>query len=558
MPQDAFHLRRMADELNTFLSGGKINRVSQIDKDELHFIIYTGFSTVKLVLSTNASNARVCLSAVEKEPLAVPPNFCMLLRKHLLGAKILSVKQCGFERILELRFHCVSDFSNCERSLYCELMGKYSNLVLVENGVILGALKTTSLEENVQRILFSGAKYAFPKPQEKASPFDETFQEVAEKFEEKRTQGESEEELAFYLFDKIAGIALPTAREVVKRLNGVPVYEFLPKFIENEPICACVVGEEGRETDFFAFPVENGRKTPSLNKAEDVFYTGREEKKSFDGLKRKLDSAVRAAKKKQAKKLAQTLEKLAEAESADEDKLKGELLTANLYKIERGQEEIVLDNWYDGGKLKIRLDATLSPAKNAQKYYKAYAKKKRAKEALAPRKEEEERELDYLDTVSFSIENASSKTDLKEIEEELILAGLLKEQKQKQKKKETPVPFREFLFDGFTVFVGRNNLQNERLLKSAKGEDIWLHTQKYHSSFVVVKTDGKKASEKALLYAAEVCAYYSGGRNGDKISVDYCERKFVKKPPKAKTGFVIYSEYKTLLVTPNAHACEEQ
>ena len=172
MPQDAFHIRRSAAELDALLKGGKINRVSQADKDEVTFIIYTGKTTVKLVLSTNASNARVCLSLTEKEPAPVAPNFCMLLRKHLLGAEILSVSQYAFERIVEIRLHCTTDFSECERVLHCEIMGKYSNLILTEKGVILGALKTSSLEDNARRVLLAGAKYAYPEPQDKLSPFD--------------------------------------------------------------------------------------------------------------------------------------------------------------------------------------------------------------------------------------------------------------------------------------------------------------------------------------------------------------------------------------------------
>ena len=172
MPQDAFHIRRSAAELDSLLKGGKINRISQADKDEVTFIIYTGKTTVKLVLNTNASNARVCLTREEKEPAPVAPNFCMLLRKHLLGAEILSVSQVDFERIVELRLHCTTDFSECERVLVCELMGKYSNLILTEKGIILGALKTSSLEAGAKRVLLSGAKYLYPEPQEKLSPFD--------------------------------------------------------------------------------------------------------------------------------------------------------------------------------------------------------------------------------------------------------------------------------------------------------------------------------------------------------------------------------------------------
>ena len=224
-----------AAELDALLKGGKINRVSQADKDEVTFIIYTGKTTVKLVLSTNASNARVCLSLTEKEPAPVAPNFCMLLRKHLLGAEILSVSQYAFERIVEIRMHCTTDFSECERVLHCEIMGKYSNLILTERGVILGALKTSSLEDNARRVLLAGAKYAYPEPQDKLSPFDgEGLKERTESFLSLRSEGASDEELARFLFENVAGLALPTARELLRfRPRETPVWKFVGEFCEN-------------------------------------------------------------------------------------------------------------------------------------------------------------------------------------------------------------------------------------------------------------------------------------------------------------------------------------
>ena len=219
--------------------------------------------------------------------------------------------------------------------------------------------------------------------------------------------------------------------------------------------------------------------------------------------------------------------------------------------------EIELDNWYseDGGKVKIALDATLPPSKNAQRYFKTYNKHKRAKEFLTPMLKAEETEIDYTDSVASAIANAETPLDLKEIETELTEMGLLKMQKERAggKKKETVVPFREYEFEGVKIYAGRNNLQNDRLLRLAAPDDIWLHTQKYHSSHVIIALEGRQVFDELLLYAAEICAYYSDGKDGDKIPVDYCKRKFVKKPNKSKAGFVIYTDYKTVLVKPNAH-----
>ncbi|MBQ8295802.1 MAG: NFACT family protein [Clostridia bacterium] len=569
MPQDAFHIRRLAEELHRLLCHGKINRISQANKDELTFIIYTGKSTVKLILSTNASNARVCLSETEKDPAPVAPNFCMLLRKHLLGAEILAIRQYDFERIIEIDLHCVTDFSESVRTLHCELMGKYSNLVLTEKGVIVGALKTSALEDNSRRVLLAGAKYLYPAPQDKLTVTDRAgLRSRLQTFLSLRTENVDEETLSFFLFENVAGLALPTAREIVRRVvetagsvhavltsaTPLPLWDFVDDFFQNEPCRPCLKMKGKTAEDFFAFPVENGVEMPSLCKAEDEFYTGKETKKGFEDKKRKLENTARGLKKKQAKKLQDTLERLKESEKADDYRVKGELLTANLYRIEKGATMVELENWYslNGETIKIALDATLPPSKNAQRYFKTYNKHKRAKEILTPILKKEEEEIEYTDSVIATISLADSIDDLKEIETELIEMGLLRAPKERVggKKKELAVPFREYSHGGMRILAGRNNLQNDRLLRQASPDDVWLHTQKYHSSHVIIATEGKSVSEETLLFAAELCAYYSDGRDGDKIPVDYCLRKHVKKPSKSKAGFVIYTDYKTLLVTP--------
>lgn len=551
MPQDAFHIRRLANELNGLLSQGKINRISQVSKDELTFIIYTGKSTVKLIISTNATTARVCISSTEKEPLAVAPNFCMLLRKHLQNAEILSVSQHEEERIIKIEVYCTSDFSSTKRELIIELMGKYSNVVLCENGVILGALKTSALLGENARPLFAGAKYTYPAPQDKINPLDgagmrSLFENYLALHENPDT-----ESVAKCLFENVAGFALPTAREIVKRADK-PLWEFIPAFFANEKIDAHVTS-----SDFFAFPVFGGEKTPSLCKAEDTFFSKKEGKKSFDDKRKKLESAIGGYRKKSGKRLQDICERLALSEKAEENRIKGELLTANLYRLEKGARFIELENWYDeqGGTIKISLDERLSPAQNAQKYFKAYTKQKRAKEILLPMKEKEEAEIEYANTVLSAIRLADTEEDFKEIETELISLGVVRAPVKRigAKKKETEIPFREFTFDGTLILAGRNNIQNDRLLKLASGDDIWLHTQKYHSSHVIIRAQGEQVSDELIKFGAEICAYFSDGREGDKIPVDYCKRKYVKKPSKSKAGFVTYTNYKTILVTPKKH-----
>ena len=252
-----------------------------------------------------------------------------------------------------------------------------------------------------------------------------------------------------------------------------------------------------------------------------------------------------------------TLERLDACSDMEKERVKGELLTANLWRIEKGMKELEAENWYspDGGTIKIALDERLSPSQNAQRYFKAYQKQKRTLDALLPRRKTEEEEISYSESVLSSLAAAETQDDLKETETELVSLGLVKPQKERvgAKKKETVVPFREYEYMGFRIFGGRNTLQTDRLLKSCSPSDIWLHAQKYHSSHVIVAAEGKKVPEEVLLFAAEICAYYSDGRSGGKVPVDYCERKHVKKPPKSKAGFVVYDNYKTLLGEPNKH-----
>ena len=366
------------------------------------------------------------------------------------------------------------------------------------------------------------------------------------------------DEFARFLFENVAGFAYPTLRELVRIL---PIDGFANELLtafETLPINACVSYVNGAPSDYFAFPVSNGKQMPSLCRAEDEFYTTREQKKGFEDKKRKLASATRGLKKKQEKKVADTLERLRESESAEMNKVKGELITANLYRLQKGMKECQLENWYDPEykPIKITLDELLSPQKNAERYFKIYNKQKRAKEILTPMLEKERAELAYTDSVLSSITLAEEIGDLKEIQSELIELGLLRAPKERAgaKRKEVETPFREYLYRDFRILAGRNNLQNDRLVRSASPNDLWLHTQKYHSSHVIVVTDGRKVTDDVLLFAAEVCAYYSDGREGGKIPVDYCLKKYVKKPSKSKAGFVVYTDYETVLVTPNSHA----
>ncbi len=543
MPQDAFTLRHVARELSRSLVGGKINRINQPEKEELSLLIYTGKRTVKLNLNVNAGDCGVYFTETDKENPLTAPNFCMLLRKHLQNAEILSVEQINFERIIAFTLKCTSDFSSCERVLYAEIMGKYSNLVLTEKGVILGALKTTFIEENCKRLLVTGAKYTLPAPQDKVNPTDKPALAALLANAPSLTPK--------FLFENVAGIAPSTAEWLLSGAGGT-VADHVHGCLFCEDNFPCVLERKGVPVDFYAYRVEGAIPFPTLSEAQCYFYTKRLGKKRAEILCKRLESGVKTAKKKQEKRLAQILEIYRECEEMEQNRIKGELLTANLYRLSRGMAGCELENYYDerGGKIKIALDVTLTPSQNAQRYYKKYQKQKRTIDALAPQEKEVRAELDYLERLLTAISTANGEEDLRAVEEELLAANLLKTPPTRTKKKKVEIPFRTYEKDGFTILAGRNNLQNDRLVRQSSPDDLWLHAQKYHSSHVVIQSKGKTVPDGVLLFAASVCARYSDGKSGNKIPVDYCQVKYVKKPSGAKAGFVIYNDYQTVLVDP--------
>ncbi len=545
MPQDTFTLRLIAKELDETLRGGRINRVNQPEKEELALIVYTGKRTVKLTLNANASDCGVYFTEDERENPLVAPNFCMLLRKHLTGAEILGVNLDGFERILVIRVKCFSDFSETERELRAEIMGKYSNIILTEKGTVLGALKTTMLDENCKRAILAGVKYVLPAPQDKVNPSDRAALRAL--------LSSPHEDMPRFLFLHVAGLAPCTAEQIVASYRGGDFADHVYGYIFSDEISPCVAERDGEPTDFFARACEGGLPFPTLSAAQSYFYGKRRARKTLEGERRKLFSAVNGVRKKAEKRLAQIREKQRECASAEGNRIKGELLTANLHLLSRGMKSCELPNYYDetGGTLKISLDETLTPSANAQNYFKKYRKQKRALEIAAPQEREAEAELDYAESLLAAISAASDADDLRSLEEELLSAGMLKAPKETRGRKAPPeIPYRRYEKDGFLIRAGRNNLQNDRLVRSSSPEDIWLHTQKYHSCHVVIETKGREVTDEALLFAAGVCARYSDAKGGGKVPVDFCKVKYVKKPPKTKAGFVVYTDYRTLLAEP--------
>ncbi len=551
MPQDAFTIKYVAGELNERLAGGKISKIVQYDRDSLTLIIYTRNGTVKLDICLSARACRMSLTDGDRPVPAVAPAFCMLLRKHLANAEILKISQIPFERVITVDFLCTSEFEKLEMRLYAELMGKYSNAVLTRDGIILGALKTTAIGENTKRVLFSGVKYALPEPQDKILPNDLPALEEAFEY--------ASGDMAAFISNKVKGIAYSTALDMIETYGEKITPEEVNSYICGGQPNPCVTFLNGEPNDFKAkCALGDRREYPTVLDAQKAYYDYVYKKQTFTEAQKRLLSALLGAEKKIEKRLQIIHSKLSECLGAEEIKLKGELITAYMYAIGRGADSFEAVNYYDenGGKIRIELDKSLTPAQNAQRYYKKYAKLKRTEESVTAQKREAEEKLNYYKSIGAHISSAESIADLDETAEELTKIGLLKDLNKGKKAKPKITPFREFEIGGFKVLAGRNNIQNDRLLKAAGGLDMWLHTQGYHSSHVVIACGGAEIPADVLVAAAEICAYYSDGRGGTKIPVDYTRKKFVKKPPASNAGFVIYTDYKTVLVEPKSHTAE--
>lgn len=568
MPQDAVTLKRLARDLNQLLSGAKINKINQPSSDEIVISVYSAQSgNHKLAICANAVGSRVGITLSEKQNPSTPPAFCMLLRKHLLSATISDISALKDERIIKIVFNAKNDFfENVEKQMYCEVMGKYSNTIFCENDIILGTMKTSSLEIGKERALLCGAKYTTPKSQNKISLYDkERSLQLLSSF--------NGGELDKYIFENIVGFAPNTAKEAVFCFFGKNVfentigkvndfYQSLLDFTEKNSSLPCVSFFNNAPIDYYFcdYKTVSGEKKyfDRIYLAESYFFDLKQQNNEQANLKNKLTSLCNSHLKKEQKKLTIIQNKIQSCANAENERKNGELITANLYKIKKGDKQITVDDYYnDNLPLTIKLDEQLNPTQNAQRYFKKYAKLKNTIKAVTPQLEQTQSEYTYFLSVLAEISECNNISDLTAVKEELIENGYIAEKQQtqlKSRKKNVLPLYRHFSFNGFNIYAGKNNIQNDKLTFSSKPADMWLHVKDYHSAHVIIESRGSHIPDEIIEVAAEICAFYSEAKNGNKINVDYTLKKYVKKPSAAKFGNVIYTDYKTITVNPVSHA----
>lgn len=565
--------------------GTRVDRVFQPNRDEL-ILAFRGFSAAyKLLISARANSARVNLTTIPVENPQQPPMLCMLLRKKLQGAKLLEITQPDLERALMLKFDSVNELGDhVELTLAVEIMGRYSNIILVdENGKISDALKRVDAEMSSERLVLPGLLYRLPPPQDKLSMLTCTVEEIMARIDALPR----DMELSKALMSVLQGISPIIAREIENSAGlGHEVYVksmtppqrrrtemYVTTLMETAKNVSgtphIVIDPQNKPKDFAFMDIRQYGSAMTVSEKKsfsemlDAFYAERDQiermrVKSQDLLRLLANHADRLS-----RKIANQQAELSACAERDTLRIKGDLLSANMYAIQKGETSVKLQNFYDENlaELEIALDPALTPQQNAQKYYKNYRKAKTAEEKLTEQIGLAQTELTYIDSVFESLALAENERDLNEIRAELAEQGYvrLRAGKKNQKQPALSAPLKFKTSDGFTVLVGRNNRQNDKLtMKDANNNDIWFHTKNIPGSHTVLVTDGKAPTETAMEEAAVLAAQHSRAKDSAQVPVDYTQIRYVSKPQGAKPGMVIYVQYKTVYVDPTTESKAKQ
>ncbi len=566
MPQDAYTLRYLCEELKDNLANGKVNKIIEPSADIVVLFVYNGKQTKRLIIDVNPGSPRIGITEEDFSVSEECPNFCMLLRKHLSGATLKDITICEFDRIVKISFLSSPEFCDAEeKTLYVELMGRYSNMILTHDGIVLGGNRGINSFDNGVRPILVGKSYNFPPKQNKKVPSDKSL--IEDFFI-------SEENLQDVICKNVQGICKDTAEQIsYEFLLKYPTYkdgydkksrdfserffDFINCFLYSKDIAPCVGLRDGNIDDVFVKPYHGYKHElkyfDSLICAEECYFVNKREKETFIKRRERLSALTNTLIKKAKKRLSNISAKQKDALNAQENKIKGELILSNIYKIKEGQSEVEVENYYTNEKCKIALDARLSPSKNAESYYKKYNKQKRTLIALKPQITSVNEEIEYYESFLDEVVLSENLKDLDALYIEAENSGILKNVQPKKKKKQIAFKYNAYFVKGFVVKAGRSNIENEELTFSSKPDDVWVHVKDYRSSHVIIESEGKTVPMEVIKIACEICAYFSKARNGGKTEVVYTLRKHVKKPPKSKIGFCTYDNYSGMMVIADKH-----
>ena len=565
MPLDALCLTAVAAELRRSLVGGKIDKLYQPARDQLLLYIRGQGENVRLLLSAAPGHPRAHLTTLSRENPGTPPMFCMLLRKHLLGGRILSLDQPPMERILDFKLETIDELGDrVERHLILEAMGRSANLILLDGaGRIIDCIRRVEGDlASGRRQVLPGLFYRPPEPPDKQNPLALDGSALRQALS--NPTGREADSL---LLDTFTGLSPLVARELAFRAgdSGEQLAQELEKLLDavrREDFTPCVLVRDGKPVDFSFRPILQYGPETELQEREsfsallDSFYEEREQSERVRQRGQDLVQAVKRACDRTRRKLVNQEKELAATLDRERKRELGDILTSNLHAMEKGMKLLRTMDYYDPEcrEVDIPLDPLLTPQQNAAKYYKEYNKAKTAQDVLTVQLEKGRAELAYLESVLENLRLAEGERDLQEIRKELTETGYLRRQsKAKERSKKVsgkPMEFRSTA--GLRISVGKNNNQNDLLTtKMAYKSDIWLHTQKIHGSHVILWLEGGEADLQSLTEAAQLAAWFSQGREGSRVPVDYTPVKYVKKPAGARPGMVVYTTYQTALVDPD-------
>ena len=581
MALDGAFLRHLKKEITDRALGARVDKIYQPNKEELVFLLRTRQEAFKLLLSARANSPRIHFTQYAPENPKVPPMLCMLLRKRLSGAKLVEVRQPGLERLLYLDFDAANELGDKVRlSLVIEIMGKYSNIILVDGqGKIVDALKRVDEEMSSQRLVQPGLAYELPPAQNKPCMLECQPEEIVEAI----VHQPKNQSLNKGILNALQGLSPVVCREIEHQVGrGQELFtrdltqeqrERLRFFLERlfttvrdtagEPYMVTKI--KGKPMEFSFLNIVQYGTLASVSRWEDFsslldeFY---EERDRQDRMRVKAQDLLRLlanASERLSRKINLQRGELARSEDREHLRVCGDLINANLYRIERGSAFADLENFYDENSLmRVKLDPALNATQNAQKYYKEYRKAKTAQQVLGEQIAQAEQELLYVDSVFDCLSRAQSESELNEIRQELREEGYLKAVRDKRKPPAPLAPLEFVSSEGFRILVGRNNRQNDKLtLKQANNNDIWLHTKNIPGSHTIIVTGGRQPGDATLKEAAMLAAYHSRAKDSSQVPVDYTQVRYVSKPQGAKPGMVIYVHYQTLFVTPQHELTEK-
>ncbi len=566
MPMDGITLGFMASELTQKLQGGRIDKVTQPERDEVILQIRSLGNNYSLLLSASANYSRVHVTHEKKYNPMEPPMFCMLLRKHLTGGRVSDVRQINGDRILEIDIDSMDEFGEITpRTLITEIMGRHSNIILTMNGKIIDAARHIDDSVSSVREVLPGLMYLRPPAQDKLQPNSMDATMLSEKLTE------CVGSLAKAISASISGVSMQAAREIAFRVTGdedtklvgvntdMLAIQIIKVFhtIKDEFCPNVMYGEDGSPFDFAAFKYQSRAHLqtevlPTLSDALDTFYKQRDLTERIGQKASSLLKILRNNIERCEKKLAMQLETINETINMDLYRIKGELLMGNIYAIPKGVKQVMLPNYYSENydEIEIELDVRISPNANAQKYFKHYQKLKSAKLLVADQKAMTDAELAYLEGQLDNLKKCTNEAELNEIRDELTNEGYVRKLNNRKQLKKLPPskPYHYVSSDGIDILVGKNNLQNDKLTSSAMSDELWLHAKDIPGSHVIVLSTNPP--NQTITEAAILAAYYSKAKDSSSVPVDYTRKKYVKKPSGAKPGYVIYTNQHTAYVTP--------